>query len=136
MASRGVTQVYSLGDEATRKELLAGLTGVLQGQARPVKVTGDTKVLEEPAQGAGGAGGSGGNLSTYQELCSLATDLGQPDLVYRWPLCCAVCCICMLTTDLLCRWGHGCAGVYVCAVWCVLATDLGQPDLVYRGEVG
>jgi proteasome component ECM29 len=42
-------------------------------------VTGDTKVLEEPQKGGGG----GSSLATYQELCSLATDLGQPDLVYR-----------------------------------------------------
>jgi hypothetical protein len=27
---------------------------------------------------------SGGNLSTYKELCSLATDMGQPDLVYKF----------------------------------------------------
>ena len=26
----------------------------------------------------------GGNLSTYKELCSLATELGQPDLVYKF----------------------------------------------------
>ena len=46
------------------------------------QVTGDTRVLEEPQQGSGS--GSGSSLATYQELCSLATDLGQPDLVYRW----------------------------------------------------
>ena len=27
---------------------------------------------------------TGGNLSTYKELCSLATDMGQPDLVYKF----------------------------------------------------
>ena len=27
---------------------------------------------------------SGGNISTYKELCSLATDLNQPDLVYKF----------------------------------------------------
>ena len=26
----------------------------------------------------------GGSLTTYKELCALATDLGQPDLVYRF----------------------------------------------------
>ena len=26
----------------------------------------------------------GGSLSTYKELCALATDMGQPDLVYRF----------------------------------------------------
>ncbi len=43
------------------------------------------------SSGAGGAagsggGGSGGGLSTYKELCALATDLGQPDLIYKWVL--------------------------------------------------
>ena len=32
----------------------------------------------------GTGGGDGGNLSTYKELCSLATDLGQPDLIYKF----------------------------------------------------
>lgn len=26
----------------------------------------------------------GGSISTYKELCSLATDMGQPDLIYRF----------------------------------------------------
>lgn len=46
-----------------------------------MKLTGDTRVFEE---GAVGAAPGGGSLSTYQELCSLATELGQPDLVYRF----------------------------------------------------
>ena len=25
-----------------------------------------------------------GSLTTYKELCALATDLGQPDLIYRF----------------------------------------------------
>lgn len=27
---------------------------------------------------------SGGSLTTYKELCALATDLGQPDLLYKF----------------------------------------------------
>ena len=26
----------------------------------------------------------GGSIGTYKELCALATDLGQPELVYRF----------------------------------------------------
>ena len=56
---------------------------------RAVKVAPDTKILEdEPgaasAPAGGGAGGSGGGLSTYRELCGLATELGQPELVMRF----------------------------------------------------
>lgn len=32
----------------------------------------------------GQAPGGGGQLSTYRELCSLASDLNQPDLVYKF----------------------------------------------------
>jgi hypothetical protein len=32
--------------------------------------------LHAPAGGAG--------LTTYRELCSLANEMGQPDLIYRW----------------------------------------------------
>lgn len=47
MASRGVSLVYSLGDEVTRRTLMAALVGVLQGapQAKTaVKLSGDTQV--------------------------------------------------------------------------------------------
>ncbi|GMH36012.1 hypothetical protein BSKO_03880 [Bryopsis sp. KO-2023] len=84
MASRGLSLVYSLGGEEARKNLVAGLTGVLQGGVsgnRAVKVDSETKVFEEGQLGKspGGAG-----MSTYKELCALATDLGQPDLIYKF----------------------------------------------------
>ncbi|MEW5319235.1 MAG: hypothetical protein WDW38_010400 [Sanguina aurantia] len=84
MASRGVSLVYSLGDEATRKTLMAALVGVLQGAPQPktqVKLSGETQVFEE---GAIGSVPGGGGMSTYKELCALATDLGQPDLIYKF----------------------------------------------------
>lgn len=93
MASRGIGLVYSRGDEATKAKLVEALVGVLQGGAKAkqaVKLTADTKVFEEGALGTAPAGGAsrdsgeGSNLSTYKELCSLATDLGQPDLIYKF----------------------------------------------------
>ncbi|KAK3264270.1 hypothetical protein CYMTET_26979, partial [Cymbomonas tetramitiformis] len=84
MASRGMSLVYELGDEETRKELVGALVSTLSGgkqKRRAVKVTGDTQVFEE---GAIGEDKDGKSLSTYQELCSLATEMGQPDLVYRF----------------------------------------------------
>jgi len=35
MASRGMSVVYSIGDDAARKQLLDGLVGVLQGAYDP-----------------------------------------------------------------------------------------------------
>ena len=37
MASRGMSVVYSIGDDAARKQLLDGLVGVLQGEFDPSK---------------------------------------------------------------------------------------------------
>ena len=36
MASRGMSVVYSLGDESAQKQLLDGLMGVLQGMRSPM----------------------------------------------------------------------------------------------------
>jgi proteasome component ECM29 len=48
---------------------------------RAVKLS-EESALFEP--GALGSAPGGGSLTTYKELCSLATELGQPDLVYRF----------------------------------------------------
>ena len=98
MASRGVSVVYELGTEAQRKELLGSLMGTLSGEKpkrRRVKLADDTAVFSEGAvrvddealkkkDEGGGGGGSGGSLSTYKELCSIVTDIGQPDLIYKF----------------------------------------------------
>ncbi|CAK0785632.1 hypothetical protein CVIRNUC_008843 [Coccomyxa viridis] len=83
MASRGLSAVYQLGDEAGRAELLKSLMGTLQGGAkkRAVKLTGDSKVFEE---GQLGEAPGGGSLTTYRELSALATEMGQPDLLYKF----------------------------------------------------
>ena len=36
------------------------------------------------AEGEIGKTPSGGSISTYKDLCSLATDMNQPDLVYKF----------------------------------------------------
>eukprot|EP00210_Caulerpa_lentillifera_P004901 g4677.t1 len=84
MASRGVSLIYSLGDESTKQTLLNGLTSVLSDpskQGTKVKVEQDTKLFEE---GQFGQVPGGGNLTTYRELCSLANDMGQPGLLYKF----------------------------------------------------
>lgn len=44
---------------------------------RAIKLSGESQLFEK---GQLGATPGGGSLTTYKELCSLATDLGQPDL--------------------------------------------------------
>ena len=41
----------------------------------------DSEVFQE---GTIGENLSGGKLSTYKELCSLANEMGQPDLIYKF----------------------------------------------------
>ena len=100
MASRGVSVVYELGTEEQRKELLGSLMGVLSGESqrkRRVKLDDDTQVFQEgtikiddkelakKGDGDAPAGSTGGgSLSTYKELCSIVTDIGQPDLIYKF----------------------------------------------------
>ena len=67
MASRGMSLVYQLGYEETRKQLVGALVGTLSGTAprkrRAVKVEGDSKVFED---GTMGPTPDGKGLSTYQ----------------------------------------------------------------------
>ena len=82
MSSKGLALVYENSDEESKKNLVAGLLDQLLAGKRSVQqVTGNTKLFEE---GQLGISPSGGNLSTYKELCSLASDLNQPDLIYKF----------------------------------------------------
>ena len=101
MASRGVSVVYELGTEAQRKKLLSSLMGTLSGEKpkrRRVKLVDDTAVFAEGTlkvddkalksnkedETSGASAGGGGSLNTYKELCSIVTDIGQPDLIYKF----------------------------------------------------
>ncbi|KAG7160614.1 Proteasome adapter and scaffold protein ECM29-like [Homarus americanus] len=81
----GIQQAFMslLGDNnATRQSMVEGLVQTLTEGKRTIQnVTDDTKIFQE---GEMGKAPSGGQLSTYRELCSLATDLNQPDLIYKF----------------------------------------------------
>lgn len=82
MASKGLALVYENTTEENKKELVSGLLDqLLTGRREVQKVSSDTKLFEE---GQLGISPTGGNLSTYKELCSLASDLNQPDLIYKF----------------------------------------------------
>ncbi|CAI7781424.1 unnamed protein product [Closterium sp. NIES-53] len=107
MASRAMSRIYTLGDAGTKQLLVAALVANLTGaggQKRSGKLLGDTEVFTEDSVArnassssmrAGAAGSSSSaassagraqssvGVSTYRELCSVATDMGQPDLIYR-----------------------------------------------------
>uniref|UniRef100_A0AAX7VK09 Ecm29 proteasome adaptor and scaffold n=1 Tax=Astatotilapia calliptera TaxID=8154 RepID=A0AAX7VK09_ASTCA len=82
VASKGLGLVYEMGGEGDQQELVSTLVETLMtGKRVKHAVSGDTEVF----QGEGlGKTPDGHGLSTYKELCSLASDLNQPDLVYKF----------------------------------------------------
>ncbi|KAH7672010.1 proteasome component ECM29 protein [Dioscorea alata] len=84
LASKGMSIVYELGDPSMKHELVNALVGTLTGSGkrkRAIKLMGDSEVFQE---GSIGETLGGGKLSTYKELCSLANEMGQPDLIYKF----------------------------------------------------
>ncbi|KDO54734.1 hypothetical protein CISIN_1g003081mg [Citrus sinensis] len=76
--------VYELGDASMKQNLVDALVTTLTGSGkrkRTVKLAEDSEVFQE---GAIGEGLGGGKLSTYKELCNLANEMGQPDLIYKF----------------------------------------------------
>ncbi|XP_026674602.1 proteasome adapter and scaffold protein ECM29 isoform X2 [Ceratina calcarata] len=80
IAAKGLSLIH-LNSSREEKELLVSsiLDQFLQGRKGVPKVTADTKLFED---GQLGKSPTNGNLSTYKEICSLATELQKPDLVY------------------------------------------------------
>jgi proteasome component ECM29 len=91
LASRGMSVLYEMGDESQRKELLSALMGTLNGTApkkRNIKLDGNAEVFEEGTIAIDDkdlrADNDKDSLTTYQELCSVVNDIGQPDLIYKF----------------------------------------------------
>ncbi|XP_065879858.1 uncharacterized protein [Euphorbia lathyris] len=83
LASQGMSIVYELGDASMKQNLVDALVSTLTGSGkrkRAIKLVEDTEVFQE---GTIGESLNGGKLSTYKELCSLANEMGQPDLIYK-----------------------------------------------------
>ncbi|XP_034253765.1 proteasome adapter and scaffold protein ECM29 [Thrips palmi] len=81
-ASKGLALVYESTGPEHRDKLVSELLDTLMSGRRAVRqVTADTEIF---AEGEVGKAPGGGNLSTYKELCSLASDLNQPDLIYKF----------------------------------------------------
>ncbi|KFP77947.1 Proteasome-associated protein ECM29, partial [Acanthisitta chloris] len=81
VASKGLGLIYELGSEQDQQELVTTLVDTLMtGKRVKHEMTGETVVF----QGGLSKTPDGQGLSTYKELCSLASDLNQPDLVYKF----------------------------------------------------
>lgn len=87
LASKGVALCYEVSGPESKEKLVESLVKTLSGnnggrKRRAGDVTDDSEIFESGALGK--IPGSGNDLTTYKEICSLATDLGQPDLVYKF----------------------------------------------------
>ncbi|NXY81962.1 ECM29 protein, partial [Alcedo cyanopectus] len=81
VAAKGLGLIYELGSEEDQQELVTTLVDTLMtGKRAKHEMTGETVVF----QGGLSKTPDGQGLSTYKELCSLASDLNQPDLVYKF----------------------------------------------------
>ncbi|KAL2316898.1 hypothetical protein Fmac_030774 [Flemingia macrophylla] len=83
LASQGMSIVYDIGDESMKKFLVSALVNTLTTtgkRKRAVKLAEDTEVFVDGSLGES----SGGKLNTYKELCNLANEMGQPDLIYKF----------------------------------------------------
>ncbi|KAG0202738.1 hypothetical protein BGX28_004843 [Mortierella sp. GBA30] len=82
VASKGIGLVYELGDQSMRSQLVESLVGMFgEGKKTASKVTGETELFDSSALGQAPDGSS---LSTYQSILSLASDMNQPELVYKF----------------------------------------------------
>lgn len=82
VASKGLALVYENSDSTQKQTMVSSLVDTLMvGRKSGQTVTGDTVMFKE---GSLGKTPDGKGMSTYKELCSLASDLNQPDLIYKF----------------------------------------------------
>ncbi|KAJ3256608.1 hypothetical protein HK103_005242 [Boothiomyces macroporosus] len=83
IASKGIGLIYEIGDADMKKELVSSLVSTFTAGKKlaPQSVSGTTELLPNAALGGTP---DGSNISTYQDILSLAADMNQPDLVYKF----------------------------------------------------
>ena len=86
MASQGISTVYTMSgasdsvQEALVESLIGSLTASQIGPKK-VKLSDDVEMFDENLIGRDP---TGEKISTYKHLCSVATEIGQPDMVYQF----------------------------------------------------
>ncbi|KAK7476082.1 hypothetical protein BaRGS_00032709 [Batillaria attramentaria] len=82
IASKGLGQGYEICTPQQKDMLVSELVDtLLTGKRAKQDVSGETQLFEGDALGKTP---DGGGLSTYKELCAIANDLNQPDLIYKF----------------------------------------------------
>lgn len=80
-ASRGLTLVYEKGNRTLKDDLIRDLVGSFTGTSTGLvgNVSGETELFEPGALPTGD-----GSVTTYKDIMSLASEIGDPGLVYRF----------------------------------------------------
>ncbi|MCJ1471847.1 proteasome component M29 [Lambiella insularis] len=80
-ASRGLTLVYEKGDQGLKDDLIRDLVGSFTSTSAGLagSVSGDTQLFEPGALPTGD-----GSVTTYKDIMSLASEVGDSSLVYRF----------------------------------------------------
>ncbi|ODQ51798.1 ARM repeat-containing protein [Saitoella complicata NRRL Y-17804] len=84
-ASKGLNMVYQAGDQALKDELVRSLVGSFTGEKKvQSEITQDTELFEPGVLRTGDGPGGNGSISTMKDVMSLASELNNPDLVYKF----------------------------------------------------
>lgn len=82
-ASRGLGIIYELGDENLKRDLVKGLVQSFTSESKNVQagtVSEETELFEPGVLNTG----DGSSVSTYKDILNLATEVGDPSLVYKF----------------------------------------------------
>jgi len=79
VASKGIGLVYDLGNDKVKQDLVGSLVNTLSEGRKMEKVNENTQIFNNL-----GTTPDGSQLSTYKDLLGLASDMNQPDLVYKF----------------------------------------------------
>lgn len=79
-ASRGLSLVYERGDEDLKAKLVRDLVASFTGASASLKVEEDTELFEPGALPTG----EGKSVTSYKDIISLASEVGDQSLVYKF----------------------------------------------------
>ncbi|KAL7942508.1 proteasome stabiliser domain-containing protein [Trichoderma barbatum] len=79
-ASRGLNLAHERGDEQLKAALVKDLVSAFTGSATQIKVDEDTELFEPGALPTG----EGSSISSYKDIVSLANEVGDQRLVYKF----------------------------------------------------
>ena len=84
IASEALSLLYSTADSSTKSHLVDMLKSTLLNETVQHKhVAMESKIFSPEDLGKLPTSMGGGNLTTYKELCSLASDMNQPEMIYQ-----------------------------------------------------